>query len=114
MSYQETGDTYVVRWTQTAIKELVNTSRVDKEMLVLILKDDPAANHVSNPIRSMVIQCVLDTRSYSEIWEFQSTLTEEEIFAEFAKCPESLKAEIMEVGTEIYSSHKFFGEKLKC
>jgi hypothetical protein len=108
---RESEHDYVIMWNETDILDLMDLTAHEQYQLVLMLKDDPAADQVGNPMRAMVIDAVLDTQHTREIWRFSSKLTAEEICDEWEANRKSVMDEVSEVGELIYDT---LGRKVKC
>jgi hypothetical protein len=108
---RDSEHTYIIMWTPEDILDLIDFTLHEQNHLVLLLSDDPNANLVGNPVRAMVIDSVLDTKKYREIWQFESLLTAEEICDEWEKNRQSVMDEIRDVGTLIYDT---VGRIVKC
>ena len=108
---RESEHTYVIAWNEEDILDLIDFTAHEQYQLVLILKDDPAADQIGNPMRSMVIDAVLDNRHHREIWRFDSCLTAEEICDEWEKDKQSVMDEIRDVGELIYDT---LARKVRC
>ena len=102
---------YVIMWNEDDILDLVDLTYHEHEHLILLLKDDPTANHFGNPVRSMVIDAVLDYKHRREIWQFASLLTAQEICDEWEQDQQSVITEIRETGVLIYNTIE---KKIKC
>jgi hypothetical protein len=98
-------------WTPDDILELIDFTAHEQNQLVMILADDPNAHLVGNPIRTMVIDSVLDKKNHREIWQFESLLTAEEICDEWEKDKQSVMDEIRDVGTLLYDT---VGRIVRC
>jgi hypothetical protein len=98
-------------WNEEDILDLIDLTYHEQNHLVMLLADDPNANLTGNPIRTMVIQSVLDSKHNREIWRFASKLTAEEICDEWEADRQSVIAEVREVGELIYDT---YGRKVKC
>jgi hypothetical protein len=105
MDSQEIVDTYVIMWSPRGLESIINMTHHQRQYLVMLLKDDPNANLIGNPMRSMIVEAVLKKhKGPYHIWQVDSSFTQEEIVREFEKCPTSTIKEIVTTGIEIYST----------
>lgn len=100
------GDRYVVAWSVTRLIKIVNLTAHEKELLVMILLEDPARKLVSNPIRDLIVHGVSTGIPGFELWEVASSLDEDQLIAEFTETPETIKQEIRESGKLIYTVYQ--------
>ena len=108
---RDSEHTYYIMWNQDDILDLVDFTLHEQEHILLILKDDPSAHLTGNPVRTMIIDSVLDSKNDREIWQVESLLTAEEICDEWEQDPQSMMDEIRETGVLIYST---IGKIVKC
>jgi hypothetical protein len=108
---RESEHEYVIMWNENDILDLIDVTAHEQYQLVLMLKGDPAADQIGNPMRAMVIDAVLDNKHNREIWRFSSKLEAEEICDEWEENRQSVMDEVREVGELIYDT---YGRKVKC
>ena len=101
---RDSEHTYYIMWNQDDILDLIDYTLHDQRCVLMILKDDPNAHLMGNPVRAMVINSVLDDKNSREIWQFDSKLTAEEICDEWELDKNSVMSEVREVGTLIYNT----------
>ena len=102
---------YVIMWNEEDILDLFDLTQHEQQLMIMMLKDDPVADQVGNPMRAMVIDAVLDTKHNREIWRFSSKLTAEEICDEWEANRQSVMDEVGDIGELIYDTQ---GRKVKC
>jgi hypothetical protein len=108
---RESEHEYVIMWNEDDILDLIDVTAHEQYQLVLMLKGDPAADQIGNPMRAMVISAVLDGKHNREIWRFNSKLEAEEICDEWEENRQSVMDEVREAGELIYDT---YGRKVKC
>ena len=80
---ETTGDTYILVWSPTKLESVINLTLSEKQRLIMLLVDDPQANHLGNPVRDWIVHCVSNQKRGYEIWQVTSDYTEEEITGMF-------------------------------
>lgn len=98
-------------WNQHDILDLIDYTIHDQQYVLAILRDDPNAHLIGNPVREMIINSVLDKKTFREIWQFDSLLTAEEICDEWERDSSTLMDTIREAGILIYDT---IGKKIRC
>lgn len=82
---------------------IVNMTEDDKRQVIRIIMDDPEQHHWSNPIRDLIVYGVSNRIAGFELWEVDSLLDEDTIRLEFVHSPDTIKSEIRQHGTLLYS-----------
>ena len=106
MDYVTAGDRYIVAWSTSRLIKIINLTANEKELIVMILQEDPAHKTTSNPVRELIVHGVSNRVSGFELWEVVSPLSEEQLITEFIESPHTTKQEIREVGELIYSAYQ--------
>lgn len=102
MNLQKIGDDYVISWTLTRLIAVINITAGEKQELIMLLRGDPDANRVGNPVRGLIVDTVINRRSGTEIWRVFSEMTEDEIHQAWLGDNEELKATIRSVGELVF------------
>ena len=105
---------YLAMWDMLGLECIFNVNKAkaeieqwEKEKMWLILKEQSPVRSKPDPIplQHMILRAKVNAQRSYEIYEFNSTMDEEELRNEFDRDPQPIVEWIRENGTKIYSDY---------